>query len=363
MDGRPGRYVTLGDFNFRDNGIGFLRLFFAAAVVWSHAYGIGRFGGDPIFVVTRGNLTAGLLAVAGFFVLSGFLITRSFESLQNTGRFLWHRWLRIYPGYFVCLVIVAFGFAALAFFHERGTLAGFFFGFASPWSYVASNALLMISQGDVRGVALQMTPPPVLNGSLWTLQWESLCYIGVAALGIAGAFRRNGIVVALIAAVSFLLVGMISSRQPHPGTSPGLDVLSLLAYFAIGSYAYIARAQIPMRREIALVCAFAIAALLPSQAYAFVVLPCFAYLVLYAGMMLPIRSFDRRVDLSYGLYIYAYPIQQLLALFGMASFGFAPYFFAGLAIALGFAALSWFTIERPSLSLKNVTLAAISAPG
>jgi peptidoglycan/LPS O-acetylase OafA/YrhL len=76
-------------------------------------------------------------------------------------------------------------------------------------------------------------------------------------------------------------------------------------------------------------------------------------------MRLPLRGFDRRLDLSYGLYIYAFPVQQLLALYGVGALGFAPYFLSALAIAGALAAASWFAIEKPSLSLKHLALPTV----
>ncbi len=70
-------------------------------------------------------------------------------------------------------------------------------------------------------------------------------------------------------------------------------------------------------------------------------------------MRLPLRGFDRHVDVSYGLYIYAFPVQQLLVMYGVTKYGFTPYFVCALAITLALAAASWFTIEKPSLSLKH----------
>jgi peptidoglycan/LPS O-acetylase OafA/YrhL len=79
-------------------------------------------------------------------------------------------------------------------------------------------------------------------------------------------------------------------------------------------------------------------------------------LTLFAAMHLPMRGFDRRVDVSYGLYIYAFPVQQLLVMYGVTRFGFGTYFFSALTITLALAAASWFTIEKPSLSLKHLDL-------
>lgn len=345
--------MTLSDLDFRNNAIGFLRLVFAAVVVWSHAYGIGGFGGDPIYMAAGGSVSAGFLAVGGFFVLSGFLITRSFETAPSVGRFLWHRCLRILPAFWACLVVVAFVFAPLVYWHENGTLTGFLSGADSPWSYVTNNALLGIKQIDVRGLLHHLPSPPAFNGSLWTLQWEFLCYIAVAMLGVAAvSVRKAGIVIA--AAIVAYVLAAVLSWHTYPGTSFAGDVMTLLAYFATGSSAYVIRAKIPMLWPLAIAAGVAAVMLLSTKAAPFVVLPCLAYLVLFAAMKLPVRSFDRNVDLSYGVYIYAYPVQQLLVVYGVAAFGLTIYFGIGIAAASAIAAGSWFAIERPALSFKNV---------
>ena len=118
---------------------------------------------------------------------------------------------------------------------------------------------------------------------------------------------------------------------------------------------YLFRNYIPVRWWIALLCSVAVAASLPTRAYALFVAQCFAYLTLFAAMKLPLRDFDGAWT-PYGLYIYAFPIQQMLALYGINGFWFAPYFLCALALALILAMASWFTIERPSLSLKNLVI-------
>lgn len=347
--------MTLRDLDFRNNAIGFMRLFFAIVVVWSHAYGIGGFGGDPMYHASKGSVTAGFLAVGGFFVLSGLLITRSFETAPSVGRFLWHRCLRIVPAFWVCLAAVAFAFAPLAYVRENGTLARFYTGVDSPWSYVANNALLAINQIDVRGLLRHLPSPAAFNGSLWTLQWEFLCYLCVAALGVAAIFERRRGALTALAVGAYLLAGLLA-WQSYPGSSFASQIVTLFAYFAAGSCAYVFRAAVPMRWTFALAAAGTIALTFGTKAVAFTMLPCIAYLALFMAMKLPVRSFDRKADLSYGLYIYAYPVQQLLVLYGAAAFGLAAYFAFGLAVALAVAALSWFVVERPALSYKNAVL-------
>ena len=134
MNGRARRRLTLGDLDFRSNSIGFLRFFFAATVVWSHAFPLGGFSEDPLNRLNFNAPTTGFLAVGGFFVLSGFLITRSYETVGSVGRFIWHRFLRIFPAFWVCLMVTAFGLAPLAFAYQHGTLHHYFTEVPAPWS-------------------------------------------------------------------------------------------------------------------------------------------------------------------------------------------------------------------------------------
>jgi peptidoglycan/LPS O-acetylase OafA/YrhL len=352
---------VLAELDFRSNSIGFLRLFFAAIVVWSHAYDLGGFGDDPIARLNHGLASAGFLAVGGFFVLSGFLITRSFERSGGLARFLWHRFLRIFPAFWVCLIAVAFGFAPLLFLGQHGTLTGFIDSHDSPWTFVARNALLQLNQLNVAGPFNSIPFPLGLNGSLWTLHYEFNCYLAVAVFGVLGIFSQKRMMVAVTFFTFFVISTLLASGLGMHPTAFGLQVLELYVYFSAGACAYVFRDRIAMRWWIVVACFFALIVAMPTRAFAFVVPPCIAYGTLFAAMKLPLRNFDRRMDLSYGLYIYAFPVQQLLAMYRVNTLGLLPYFLCALAVALGLAVASWFAVERPSLSLKNSLFAPLHA--
>jgi hypothetical protein len=137
------------------------------------------------------------------------------------------------------------------------------------------------------------------------------------------------------------------------GVTIGLDAFSLLVYFAFGSTAYLLRDRIPVRWWLAALSAVALVAALPTRAFPLIVIPCVSYLTLFAAMKLPLRDFDRRMDLSYGIYIYAFPVQQMLVLYGLNVLGLVPYLTITFVIVLSLPAASWFTIEERSLSLKG----------
>jgi peptidoglycan/LPS O-acetylase OafA/YrhL len=352
----------LRDFDFRSNSIGFLRFFFASIVIWSHAYPLGGFGLDPVSHFSKSAESAGTLAVDGFFLLSGFLIARSYESIGKLGRFLWHRVLRIFPAFWVCLLAVAFGFAPFAYLHQHGSLVGFI-AEEHPWSYVGHNSLLWMRQYNVGGLLAHVPYPLAFNGSLWTLPFEFLCYLTIGLLGLIGILKRKPIVVLSVSltlfvcyAVPISLRGLLHGPLAFPILLEGNGrlVLEVCVYFFIGASSFLYRAKVPMRGWIAFFCAIVVVIALPTRAYAAVLPFSMAYAIMYVAMRWPPRSFDRRADLSYGLYIYAFPTQQLLTLYGVNALGIVPYFVVTAVITATLAGASWFAIEKPSLSLKHV---------
>jgi peptidoglycan/LPS O-acetylase OafA/YrhL len=179
--GRPIKSVPLATvFRGRSNSVGFLRWALAVLVVVDHSFPIGGFAGgvDSTWAFSRGQDSLGGIAVAGFFVLSGFLVTRSWFSSGSVYRFIWRRFLRIFPGFWVCLIVTAVVFAPIAWWHEHRTLAGLFsLDTDSPWHYVTANFWLHIDQWNIDH--LFASSPLVasgfaagLNGSLWTLLYE-----------------------------------------------------------------------------------------------------------------------------------------------------------------------------------------------
>lgn len=349
--------MKLADLDFRNNSIGFLRFFFAATVILSHAYGLGGFGFDALNRLNVNAPSIGLLAVGGFFVLSGFLITRSYETVSSPGRFLWHRFLRIFPAFWVCLAVTAFAFAPLAFFYAHGTIARFFNESPSPWTYVSANSVLAMRQWRIGSLLADVSYPFVFNSSLWTLEYEFTCYLCVAVLGIAGVIKRAPAFIAGSALCLFFGYVLLLWRFGGHGMPLILAPLGLFVYFAAGSYAYLVRDRVPMRAWLAALCGAALIVTLPTRAFAFVAIPAICYLTLFAAVVLPVRGFDRRMDLSYGLYIYAFPVAQLLAMYGVAAHGLIAYTFSTFAIAVGLAGASWFFIEKPSLALKHKAFA------
>lgn len=151
-----------GAFNPRENALNLLRLVLAAAVIFGHAALLGGYQlPRPLM------LAVSELAVDGFFAISGFLITRSWLGYPVWSRYVWHRGLRILPGFWVCLLVTALVLAPLGLLLRGQSLAGYWTAADGPLGYVWRNALLWITQPGIAGSPDWSGYPGSWNGSLW----------------------------------------------------------------------------------------------------------------------------------------------------------------------------------------------------
>jgi peptidoglycan/LPS O-acetylase OafA/YrhL len=361
---RRGRWgPSLADaFDPRANSVNALRLFLAGLVLVSHTLKLHG-GEDPIGRFTGGFVDLGTMAVDGFFALSGFLIVGSHLASPSTGRYLWRRALRILPGFWVCLLVTAFVLLPIAQLLQHGTLAGFpLTGEASALSYVTHNAALFVRQFEVTG----LLGGEAVNGSLYTLFYEFLCYLGIAALGAAGLLRRGAVPLLVVAGLlwAFALWQFLDGGS-LVGRSSTLEIaLRFGIMFVAGALAHRVAGVLPLGpvggvlATVLLVWAVALAVLVGEDprgtlAYAVLAPPAVAYLVLLAGSSPRLRRIGSRRDLSYGLYVYAWPVQVLLLLAGAAAWPVLLYGAASLGAVLLLAWASWTWVEAPALRLKS----------
>jgi peptidoglycan/LPS O-acetylase OafA/YrhL len=334
---------------YRDNSLNLFRLILAGLVLVAHSFHIAGEGDGPS--IQGENL--GGWAVAGFFAISGFLITGS--RLKHTaGNYIVHRVARIFPAFIVCLIVTAFVFAPIVALVERGTLAGFLSTPTTPLQYVWGNAGLHIFHYDISGTLATVPYPSAWNGSLWTLYYEFLCYITVWILGAFFLFRRFPLtVLSVLFAASVAAYANIDLVRRL-----GLDFdfelfMRLLPFFLGGALVHfvVARHGIsPVVAAGALVLTVALIALIPRWGGQ-LSSPFLAYTLLYLATVIPQPAFIARNDISYGFYIYAWPIQQLLVLAGVAALGMPVYIILAAIVTAGLAYLSWIAVERPALAV------------
>jgi peptidoglycan/LPS O-acetylase OafA/YrhL len=337
-------------FDARRNALNALRLFFAAAVVVSHTWPLGGWGMDPVL----GDVDLGHWAVAGFFVISGYLITASRMAEPSTRRYLARRVLRIYPGYWVCLAVVALVVAPVAWVHGGHPL-GSYVTLRGPVAYLVGNVTLVRTRWGIAGTPAGVPFPGDWNGSLWSLPFEFACYLIVGAIGAVGALRGRRLPV--VGAAACFLVLNAANHVLRPGHEAGYASLLLQcgALFFSGALVWAFADRLPVTGWAAAVAAGWLVAAAATGTSLELGGPPLAYLCLWLGCRLPdpLTRVGRRHDLSYGVYLYAFPLQQLLASFGVRRWGLPVFLALSLAGALTLGLCSYVLVERPALRWKE----------
>lgn len=327
----------------RDNNLNLIRMVAAFAVLVSHAWPIalGPDAVQPLKVLT--GQTLGTLSVWIFFAISGYLITLSFVRTADTPRFVLARVRRLMPGLIVSVVVVAFVIGPLV---TTQPLAVYLSDPATA-SFLWRNATMAVPQYSLPGVFADQPFTDVV-GSIWTLFYEVLCYAGVLIVGVLGLLHRRRAVAFGLAIYALAWLAVAAFDVTLYPKLVSLHQLSLP--FIIGMAFYLWRDVIPLHGAVAVV-GFAPAALLQDTV---LVVPTFVLALSYATFWLAyvpggiIRAYNRMGDYSYGLYIYAFPLQGLAVWLVP---GQGPWLNIAIAAPLTLicAVASWHLVERPAL--------------
>lgn len=334
----------------RDNNFNLIRFLAAGTVVFAHSFIVvtgNRFAG-PLVSATGHDL--GYHAVNVFFAASGFLIAQSWLATPSLSGFLSARLLRLWPALILCAVLVTvFVGPALTSLPLAQYLRA-----AGTWEYLPRVAGLLGADSALPGVATTVPGDTGIDAPLWTLKYEVICYLCLAAFGLAGGFSAPRRFWLWMAPILVLLAAASLMPIAHDVTHPYDHLIRFGLCFGFGVVAFFAARRIPLTLW-AVMAAFVFAVLLRrTAAYECALCLFTAYATIWAAFVPSnaIRNFNRFGDYSYGIYIYAYPIQQLLVqrlprLTPLALFAAA----APLAIALAIA--SWHWLERPCLARKR----------
>jgi peptidoglycan/LPS O-acetylase OafA/YrhL len=338
------------------NNFDSLRLIFAVLVILSHSFPLTRGSNatEPLSRLTGGQITFGNISVWAFFVISGFLITQSWLRSPHVVKYLKRRVGRIYPGFAVAGLVTAIFIVPAA--ADRATYAP-----VSLASYIGSTLRLLSFDYPPLFTANPM--PNALNGSLWSVPYEFWCYLGVLALGLTGLLRRRWVVVSIfLAAIGCHLWMDIT------GWARGLGVISrifgyppfwaaVLPFYLAGTLFQLYGGKTLLRRPWIVASAVALIASNFVPHGLVVTLPtCGAYLLMalaYLPLLHPL-NLGRFGDFSYGVYLYAFPIQQLLVQRAHGQIAPLTLFAEAAPLTLIAGALSWFLVERHFLPRSSV---------
>lgn len=337
-------------FDPRRNSFDALRLLLAGLVAVDHG-AILRSGE----VQTHRGAGLGDYAVDGFFVISGFLVTSSYLRLSSLARFVWHRALRILPGFWVCLLMTALVAAPLIAVLEGKPAASVFSTAPTAVDYVVRNAFLLMRQFGIADLLADNPTPTTLDGSLWTLFYEAVCYALVAGLGVVGVLvRRRWLVLVLTGAVWALTITNAAGVTDFASLGSRLALMFLLGALA---HLYLDRLPTGPGWLLAAVLVFVVA-MVWAEPYRVLGAAAFAFLLVQAAVRSPF-AFHLRTDLSYGLYIYHFLVFQVLVLTPVGLLPVAPFIALGIAVSLVVAGGSWFLVERPAMAHKGAGFVSV----
>lgn len=398
----PGMPVSAPSPLERENSCTFLRLIFAFLVVWGHAYVLGGFGDEPLSILTRGAISGREIAVQGFFVLSGFLIAKSLGENPSLWRFACHRAFRIFPAFWAYLLLAVFIMAPTMLEVRWPDRFGYgqllTLGPLSAWSYFTHNWALQAQEFLIAPLFIGNPERFQVNGSLWSVHYEAVFYVCAAAGAGAWSLDRRAawLASALAVGVAFWSGSMVAAfvgiaflwRAAIP-RGWGIPALFVLLYtievvtacnaqafaqwprafvlwlrfafhpiwrlsglaFLGGMLCWRFRAHVKWNVPAFLIAVGVLLAGICGQHWRLAMPLALPYVVLFLAARLPFQKMERWGDYSYGIYIFSFPIQQLLYFHGLHRAGLAAYLGGSLVLSLAAGVLSWWLLEKPALRL------------
>lgn len=344
----------------RDNNFNLIRMVAAVMVLFNHSFDLlGLNGHEPLTWLI--GVPSSVVGVNVFFIISGFLVAGSYSRSRNLLVYLESRFLRIFPGLVACVLFCAFVLGGLltslplAHYYARNEI----------WEYVLINSTLLLDKIRLRyilpGVFAGNPYPDIVNGSLWTLPYEVWLYVFLAVVGICGVLRkRKAANVLFLAIVECDMIILALMGGGNPNLFGFSDFARFSMYFSIGAVLFVNRYAIPLHRVL-FGLAFAATLVAWRTPLAEAVFPlALAYSILWLAYVPSglIRAYNGLGDFSYGMYIYAFPIQQ--ALISRVP-GLEPIqlFSLALPVTFIFAAVSWHAIEKRALARKGAFLRSV----
>jgi peptidoglycan/LPS O-acetylase OafA/YrhL len=359
------RLLIPGDLN--KNNFDFLRFCLAVAVIYSHCFVI--FHGvmndtEPVSIFTHNQVDLGTIAVCFFFVISGFLIVKSFEHSSNKFEYLIKRILRICPGFFAAFLISVFVLGTLGAINSSDNkLQQWKFYLQSlPGKRIVWQLFTLEAPKDAK-TFLTNPLPKMINESLWTIQYEFACYLLVPLLSVTEVIKRKWLAVAFFLTSYVLLVLQtihfitITDNERNWIFLYPSELPLLLSCFFAGSCIYFFRQYI--KRNTLLILFAIILILLASWRGNGInlLLPIAGTYILFSFVYHPrvkFYDFAKRGDFSYGLYLYGWAVQQLIMYFFAKHPGANYLFFIAFPISFLMAYFSWHIIENPFLKVKRL---------
>jgi peptidoglycan/LPS O-acetylase OafA/YrhL len=340
----------------RENNLNLIRFLAALSVLVSHSYVIstGDVNSEPLRLWL--GITPGNIAVDIFFYLSGFLVTSSILKSKNALDFLLSRFLRIFPALSVMLFATVFLLGPLV---TKFSLKNYFI---FETYYYLKHSLILVAgiSTELPGVFTNNPYPFTVNGSLWTMPWEVRCYLALLLIWIltklTGKLSNHFFLISTLIFSGVLYLLLLYLHQIYP---PLVPTISSLTMFAFGALTWQIRNIFKIGHLLAwsLLLTLILTSFISINLFKVIYPFLLAYIVIYFSYMPRgfLMKYNSVGDYSFGVYLYAFPIQQTVA---MQIPNISPLNLTAISsvATITCAFLSWHLIEKKSLGFKSSAL-------
>lgn len=337
--------------NSRKNNFNIIRLLAALMVIYVHSFSIFKVSiKEPIVTFFHSGVDLGKFAVYVFFIISGYLITASFMKSTTNFNYFKARILRIYPGLLVVMILTAFVVGPLLSTLDFKA----YFNQLQVYLYPIKALPLVTATSFLPGLFRDNHYANAVNGSLWTLFWEFLCYIGVAVLGNLKILTKLTVKLLIALAIVTSIVLSFLPQNQFIVHSLVIVIPMLLAFFT-GMLFYFIKSDIKFDLKWTFIALLSYIVLSNENlSFASLYILPLAYLVFTLSYSRRIKfyHFGSKYDISYGAYIYAFVIQQVLYQVTDGSLPFVVNVILSIGITIPFAFLSYVLIEKPIMRFK-----------
>lgn len=328
----------------RDNNLDLIRFLAAVMVIFCHAFPISLGEGvpDPLSELTGDQLSFGSLAVGIFFVFGGFLICKSMCRIKTARAYFKARIVRIIPPLMAVTVVLTFvvgpvltSLSLKEYFTDGGT-----------YRYLTNGILILYH--NLPGVFADNIYGQAVNGPLWTLPIEFICYILCFIAYKCKLLDKKKMWIGIILVAAGCMGAWIMSSRIALLAS----MIRPMGLFFAGMVYYVYRDRIPMKGWLCALCLLGMIASLAAGIFPVMVFLFFPYFFMYIGFALKWKfaGFAKHGEISYGVYLCAWPLQQILAQVMSGADGkMNPYMNFVVTVPLAVAAgyLLYILVEKP----------------
>lgn len=337
----------------RDNNFNLIRIIAALGVLVTHCFALSV-GTEKAEPLRDGiGMTLGSISVDVFFITSGFLVTSSLLNRRNAVEFTIARILRIFPALLVMLILTVFVLGTcFTTLPIRSYLSDH-----TTHVYLAKCSTLIFGVAyDLPGVFENNPYKGAVNGSLWSMRWELRMYALLAVLWLVlGIARSARLRVFKFCIVLCAVLSGIYVIVDHFSATGEIQFLHLSFMFFSGAAFYVLKEYISLSRPVFWILCIALICSMENKAIFFIVYTCsITYLLLFVAYVPSgfIRQYNLLGDYSYGIYIYAFPIQQTIAAL-IPGISVLEMFLISTPVTVLSGAISWHALEKRVLRLKN----------